>query len=141
MITQETILKAENLKKTMDAAYTVFKKRPTIENNTAWTAAIREFNNFCTTTITNLLTEEEDKKQEILDNFDTYKVCSQCGLELLFLVKEDEFIEHLDFVKDFPGWCYSCLLEHCLSTDCKDCAITPRPFNCPFDKIKKLHTK
>ena len=141
MITQETLLKAEHLKKIMDAAYIVFKKRPTIENNTTWTAAVREYNNFCISTITNLITEEEDKKQEILDNFDTYKVCSQCGLELLFMTKEGEYIEHLDFMKDFPGWCYSCLLEHCLSTDCSDCAITPRPFNCPFDKIKKLHTK
>ena len=141
MITQEILDTAARLKSNMDAAYIVFKKRPTLENNTTWMSAAREYNNFCVSTITDLVTEEVDKKQEILDNFDTYKVCSQCGLELLFPTKEGEYIEHLDFMEDFPGWCYSCLLNYCTTNSCEGCKISPRPFKCPFDKIKKLHMK
>ena len=142
MIDQTTLLKASELKKTMDAAYTVFKKRPTPEAAATWTAATKEYTNYCTSIITDLVQEEdEDKKAEILFHFNEYKTCNTCGLELLHKVTDDTYIEHNEFLKYFPGWCYSCLLDYCTSNECEGCTVTKYPDNCPFDKIKKLHMK
>lgn len=142
MIDQTILLKASELKKVMDAAYMIFKKRPTPEAAAKWTAATKEYTNYCTSVITDLIQEEdEDKTEEILYYFDDYKTCKLCNLELLHKVTDDTYIEHIDFLKDFPGWCYSCLLEHCVSSECVNCDVPEDPDHCPFYNVKKLHIK
>ena len=140
MIDATVLYTAENLKKTMDAAYVVFRKRPTTDNATLWTTASRNYTDFCVKTITDLFSEEaENKQQEILKNIDAYKVCNKCSKELVYGVGSKDFVASIDFVEDFPGWCYDCLLDHCLSCKCGDCTVATRPSECSFVTIKNLH--
>ncbi len=140
MIDSSVVYKATKLKKKMDAAYTVFKKNPTIENSTTWTAATRTFNNYCVSVINGLIEDETSNKHEdILNNPEKYQYCKTCNAEILRLVDANNYIASIDFVEDFPGWCYNCLVKYCTAHDCEGCAITPRPFNCPFADIKNLH--
>lgn len=132
---------ARKLKKEMDAAYKVFKKTPTFENANLWTAKVREYNDFCVKAIETLISEDDaaNKKEEILANVDKYKKCNQCEAELLYLTSEDNYVASSDFVEDFPGWCYPCLVEYCTTHECEGCTVTKRPFNCSFAEIKKLN--
>lgn len=140
MIDNTKIKKAEELKKAMDAAYTILKKRPSTENATKWTMATRSFNDYCVKIITEAIAEDnEDKRQEILQHFDEYKVCKSCGKELLFLADKNNYVAHGDFVEDFKGWCYDCLVKYCTERECVGCTVTPNPFNCPFLELKKLN--
>lgn len=140
MIDATVLYNAENLKKTMDAAYLVFKKRPTLDNATTWSTATRAYNDFCIKTITDLLSKEDsDKKAEILANIDKYKECKNCGKELVYVVGTDNIVTSIDFAEDFPGWCYECLVDYCTSHNCEGCTVSTRPLTCSFAEIKKLH--
>ena len=131
-------------KNKMNAAYTVFKKNPSIVNAAKHTEATNEFNTFCTQTLAVLVgdvsPEGSDKKLEILANFDDYKTCKQCNHELLFSVSNNHYIASGDFLEDFPGWCYTCLVEHCQSTDCETCAVSKDTNACSFKGIKEAYT-
>lgn len=131
------------LKASMDAAYTLLKKEPSVINATRHTAAVQAFNTFCIKTMKTLVGSSEegsDKRQEILANIEEYKTCNTCGSQILYPVDASHYIESSDFVPDFPGWCHTCLVEHCCDTDCRICRVTAGdPAECPFKEIKKLY--
>ena len=143
MIDATVLNTAKKLKKEMDAAYAVFRKEPTMENASGWNATTKAFNNFCIQTIKDLIEAEEDstdKTEEILANIEEYQKCTQCDAELLYSTSANSFVASSDFVEDFPGWCYPCLVEHCIATDCESCDITSQPSElCSFKEIKKIH--
>ena len=132
------------LKNTMNAAYTIFKKNPSVVNAAKHTEATNEFNTFCTQTLAVLVgdvpAEGSDKTSEILANFNDYKTCKQCSSELLFSVSNNHYIASGDFLEDFPGWCYTCLVKHCQSTDCETCTVSKDPNTCSFKGIKEAYT-
>jgi hypothetical protein len=139
-MTEATLDKAVQLKKEMDAAYIVFRKEPTIEHATAWTATTATFNNFCVDTIKGIIDDEQNRHEEILANIEAYKTCKQCGAEVLYPI-DDSYVTNINFVDYFPGWCYDCLLEHCLTHECEGCTVTADPSDCPFSEVKKLKSK
>lgn len=144
MIDNITVDKATQLKNTMDAAYLVFKKTPTFENANIWTAATRAYNDFCITTITNLVKAQEDESnihEDIIANTEKYKTCKQCGAELLYLTSDNNYIASSAFLENFPGWCYSCLVDYCATHECEGCTVTSRPFKCSFLEVKKFYTQ
>ena len=51
MIDNTTISKATKLKRTQDAAYRLFKIKPSTENAGTWTVANKNFTDFCVSTI------------------------------------------------------------------------------------------
>lgn len=144
MIDNLTLKKATNLKKTKDAAYNIFKRKPNAANASTWTAANRTFTEFCVDTISGLI-KEEDKltNEEILSKVDEYKVCKQCGAEVIFKIGDKQFVSNVNFVENFPGWCFDCLLEHCTSHDCEGCNVNPKflASNCPFAEVKNLYIR
>jgi hypothetical protein len=140
MIDSSQLDVAKKLKKKMDAAYKVLKKAPTADSVTTYTLAVRAYNDFCTKTITDLLDAEAvDKTAEVLANLEKYKTCKHCDEDLIFLTTDTNYIASSEFLEDFPGWCFTCLLEHCLAHDCEGCTVSTRPSNCSFLEIKKLH--
>lgn len=141
MIDSATLAKATKLKKEMDAAYIVFRTEPTVERAATWTAATTIFNDFCVSTIKELINDETDRREEILANVDKYKTCKQCGIELLHLVDKDNFVTNINFVEGFPGWCYNCLVDHCLATDCSECTLKAGAEYCSFHPVKELRSK
>lgn len=135
-----TVLKvAKQLKDKKDAAYSVFRRRPTTDHSAAYTMASKAFTDFCISTIEDLIqdTPVADKQSEILANLEDYRVCKHCGCELLYAT-EDKYIASSDFLEDFPGWCYTCLSEHCAATNCEACKVAD-PATCSFVEIKKLN--
>lgn len=147
MIDVSVVINATKLKKEMDAAYLVFKKAPSVENSTKWTAATRAYNDYCIKTITKLVNEHIDATthfEDVLANFDKYSKCDVCGAELLYPTNENDegkvqaYIESSDFVEGFAGICYPCLVEHCMSTECAECSRNTRP-TCLFREVKELH--
>ena len=141
MIDSTVLYTATKLKKEMDAAYIVFRKDPTVERAALWTTATTLFNDFCVKTINSLIEDDTDKRAEILANIDEYKICKQCGAEVLYLIDDKNFVTNINFVEDFPGWCFDCLVKHCTKTECKDCTVSKNTANCPFAEVKRLHTK
>ena len=129
------------LKKRMDAAYTVFKKEPSVINATRHTAAAQAFTTFCVDTMAVLAgdTEDSNKKEQILANIEQYRTCEKCESELLYPVDNRGFIESNDFVPDFPGWCHTCLVEHCCAHDCATCTLPEDADTCSYKEIKKLY--
>ena len=140
MLSKATIEEATRLKKVMDATYIVFRKEPTVEHANAWTAATVAFNDYCASSIKSLIEEDANRHEEILANIDSYKVCSQCGAEVLYQIDDKNYVTNINFVDYFPGWCYDCLLKHCLATDCESCTVSATPDNCPFSEVKKIKT-
>jgi hypothetical protein len=142
MIDPIILSRAAELKKIADASYKVFKTKPTIENASTWTNANRTFNDFCVTIIKDLLDEDKtNKKEEILANIEEYKTCNTCGAEVLHQLDDTSYITNINFLDDFPGWCFDCLLTHCTSTDCDSCEINPNTLanTCPFSEVKRLY--
>lgn len=142
MIDMTKVVIAERFKKARDAAYVVFRKTPSTSNATKWTAASRNFTDFCVNTMTDLIKEKQEgtgSKPDILANFDTYKTCKQCGTQVLYLANKDNYVATSDFVEEFPGWCYNCLVEHCTTHECAGCTVTSRPLNCPFLEVKNFY--
>jgi hypothetical protein len=142
MIVLNTKVKEEalKLKKAMDAAYLVFKKKPSVENAATWTAATRAYNNFCVQTISGMLNELTlpNIEADIAANLEEYEVCKKCSTVVLHTTDEAKWVRDLGFVAYFPGWCYDCLVEHCKTTDCESCTATRFKDNCPFLEVKKL---
>lgn len=146
MLDSNTLNNYLRLKKEMDAAYLVFKKEPSISNATKHTAATQAFTAFCVNTmaeLTGVTDEAPDKQAEILANFDQYKTCSKCNTDLLFKVNDQHFIESIEFVPEFKGWCHTCLVAHCCNIECADCKIAEAQnydiADCPYKEVKKLY--
>ena len=147
IIDEATVNEYKRLKKEMEAAYTVFKHSPTGSNASSYTRATQAFTSFCVDTMKSLIALSEDNKQDtILENFDDYKVCKQpgCNAELLYKVNDDHYIASSEFVEDFPGWCYSCLLEYCTTHECNATCerckeLKIQPAACSFREIKNLN--
>ena len=77
----------------------------------------------------------------ILNNLETYRTCGQCNSELLFPVSDQRYIASSDFIPEFPGWCFTCLVEHCLATDCEQCKVAANPATCSFKETKKIYAE
>lgn len=137
MLNSEVLDRARQLQAESSNAYVTFKKNPTVTNAKNWSTATRTFNDFCVTAIKELLKETEKASSDVASNLKALKTCKQCGAELLFSTTEGHFIASSDFLEDFPGWCYSCLVEHCEVTDCMTCAISKDPSICSFKKVKE----
>lgn len=143
MIDIQVVDQAVKLKKEADAAYLVFKRTPTIENSARWTSAARAYNDYCVNVMTKLVDERIgaiNKAEDIVTNFDKYSKCEACGADLLYKTSDTKYIASSDFIEDFPGWCYPCLVEHCSNTQCEDCTVNTKPV-CPFAEVKKLTTE
>ena len=142
MIDIRLVNKAQQLKKTMDAAYVVFRQNPTTKNANYWTAATREFNDYCVDTFKDLIKETESSEHEnILANLEKYRTCQQCGAEVLYVVGTDQYVTNVNFVEGFPGWCYDCLIKYCTTHDCESCTVSSRHLNCPFSEVKRIYTQ
>jgi hypothetical protein len=94
--------------------------------------------------MTDLIKEKEDgtsSKPDILANFDRYKTCTQCGVQMLYLANKDNYVATSDFVEEFQGICYNCLVEHCTTHDCTGCSYNPRLYadSCPFREVKNFY--
>lgn len=140
MINITVVDKAVELKRAMDAAYLVFKKTPSGETSAAWTATARNYKDYCVKVITDLVDgriADLTYREDIIENFDKYHECKTCGAELLYKTSDTDYIASSDFIEDFPGWCYPCLLEHCMNTECESCTVNTKTI-CPFAEVKKL---
>jgi hypothetical protein len=127
------------LKKDKEALYQIFKKEPSILNSTRYTTAVQAFTNFCVDTLAVLAEDTEaadTPSEDVMLHLADYKTCKQCGMELIFPVDEKHYIESSNFLIDFPGWCYSCLLDHCCEQNCQTCSVSKDPDNCSFKDIK-----
>ena len=141
MIDSTLLVEAKKLKKASEAAYAVFKKNPSVTNSSAWSLAARAYNDYCIKLIDELIKDETvDKTAEILEHFDDYKSCKTCGSELLYPVN-DSYIASSDFLEAFPGWCHSCLVEHCCGTECETCTVSTDYANCAFKEIRDIYKK
>lgn len=124
----------------MDAAYTVFKKEPSSVNAARHYTATQAFTSFCVESMKALADDlPVDNTEHILANMDTYKACKQCSTELLYPISENQYVEKSDFVPDFPGWCHTCLVEHCKYTECGKCTLTEDPGSCAYKEIKNIY--
>jgi hypothetical protein len=130
------------MKDKLNAAYTLFKVEPTVSNVAQYTAAVQTFNTYCKETLARLMgdvpADSSAKKQEILDNIEDYQNCTQCGKEVLFLVDPEHYITNIDFMEDFPGWCFGCLRDHCRTTNCEACDLRSDSTKCSFKTTKEL---
>jgi hypothetical protein len=129
------------LKKQVDAAYAVLKKTPSSENVTRYSNLQLKLQELCVQIVEEEVSKvvtEKDTHKEILENIEEYKTCKECGSEILYQINEGNFIASSDFVEDFPGWCYNCLLQHCIATNCEACTVTTSS-KCSFKEIKKLN--
>lgn len=65
--------------------------------------------------------------------------CEYCGSEILYPHPElDSYFCSSDYEPNFPGWCHSCLVEHCVSTNCLQCELRKYP-DCEFISTKKIY--
>lgn len=135
---------AVKLKKEADATYLVFKNEPTIENSTHWISANRAYEDYCVSTMTKLVNERINTitaAEDIATNFNKYSKCASCGSEILYKTDDEGFIASSDFVEEFPGWCYPCLVAHCTNHNCETCSIVKDHLTCKFTEVKKLLTQ
>ena len=142
MLDSNTLSTYTLLKNKMDAAYRLLKKDPSIISANRHTAAAQAFNSFCVDTVKAMAEgnqSDSDKQQEILNNIDNYKTCKQCGSEVLYEVDDGHFIESSDFEPNFPGWCHTCLVEHCCSTNCLGCDLVSDHTTCSFKEMKNFY--
>lgn len=136
----EMLVTYKDLKSKMDAAYTVFKKDPSYQNVSRHNAAVQAFTTFCVNAMAELVGEEPaDNRNQILENIEDYRTCKKCESEILFQTDEKHYIASSDFVPEFPGWCYTCLVEHCLKTNCEECKVASDPAACSFKDVKTFY--
>jgi hypothetical protein len=57
---------------------------------------------------------------------------------LLVKIYDGRYIGSSDLVEEFPGWCYTCLAEHCCATDCAICNIKDKE-DCSFKSMKEFY--
>jgi hypothetical protein len=140
-IPENIITKYLYLKKRSDAAFTVFRKNPSVENATKHIEASNILKAYCLEAFEFLVAETPEDESvlnaEILANLDTFKTCTHCGSDLLYLTDEDSYIASSDFLPEFPGWCYNCLTEHCSEQACETCTVVTDPTTCSFKGIKE----
>jgi hypothetical protein len=131
------------LKKDMDAAYKVFKRNPILSNASGYTTAMQAFTSFCVDAMATLadVKELENPREEILNNIDAYKTCSHCDKILLINIDDKHYLESSEFLEDFPGWCHSCLTEHCKNTECSGCTVAAHPAACSFKEVKNIYSQ
>ena len=142
MLDLQTLTDYKNLKAQKDAAYDVFKREPNLTNATRHSTAAQAFTSFCVETMAKLVGDQpEDYENEILNNLETYRTCGQCNSELLFPVSDQRYIASCDFIPEIPGWCFSCLVEHCLATECEQCKVAANPATCSFKETKKIYAE
>lgn len=144
MIDITVVDQAVKLKKEMDAAYLVFKREPVAENAFRWNSAMRAYNDYCISIMTDLVNErigDINRAEDIAKNFDKYSTCKVCDAELLYKTVGDKYIASSDFVEDFPGWCYPCLLEHCATHQCETCTVVDNTATCKFKEVKEIHVQ
>lgn len=129
------------LKNEMAAAYSVFRRNPSVTNASAYTTATQAYTTFCVETMKALAgdVDEPDKQSEILANIEKYRTCKECGSEILYKVDDKHILESSDFEPNFPGWCHTCLVEHCVATDCSACTIVADHTNCSFKETKNFY--
>ena len=140
MINQMLLAKAKELKTAVDAAHLVFKKNPNVRNSTNWSLATRAYNEYCVQIVDELIADPKPAAEDILKNFEAYKTCKQCNCELLYPTSDTEYIASSDFLPEFPGWCYTCLVEHCCETDCEACDVNTFT-DCSFKPVKEICLK
>ena len=142
MLDMQTLLDYKNLKAQKDAAYDVFKREPNLVNATRHSTATQAFTSFCVETMAKLAGDQpEDHEDEILLNIEKYKTCDHCSCELLYPVSDKRYIASSDFIPEFPGWCFTCLVEHCLDTGCEQCTVAANPATCSFKETKKIYAE
>jgi hypothetical protein len=143
MLNTETKNTYNKLKRQMNAAYSIFKKEPSLSSATRYTDAANTFKAFCVDTMASLVEDPSEDpsalKSDIAANIDKYKTCRQCGRELLYPIDTVGYIASSDFLEEFPGWCQSCLVEHCCSHDCELCTVTNDPSTCSFKETKQFY--
>lgn len=128
------------LKSKMTAAYAVFKRSPTHQNIARHSTASQAFTNFCIEAMAELADDKAvDNTDKILQNIEDYKTCKTCGSELLYLTDLKNYIASSEFVPEFPGWCHTCLIEHCLKTPCESCKLVSDPTTCAYKDVKKFY--
>jgi len=135
------ISRYKELKELTEAAYLVFKKLPNPENASRYSSLKLQLQELCVEIVEDMMKEqfpEKDKKDTILNNIEEYRFCKTCDSEILYQVSPEEYIASSDFVEDFPGWCYDCLLTHCSETKCEECMVSKDPTSCSFRKIKEI---
>ena len=64
--------------------------------------------------------------------------CEHCGSQILYPQEDGRIFCSSDYEPSFPGYCHSCLLEHCLNTNCLQCDLKTYP-TCTFLPIKKIY--
>ena len=73
-----------------------------------------------------------------IEDLEEYYRCKQCGSKLLVKIDNDRYIASSDFIIEFPGWCHTCLIEHCVKTDCKACKIKDKQ-DCSYAYMKDFY--
>ena len=73
-----------------------------------------------------------------IEDLEEYYRCKQCGSKLLVKIENNRYICSSDFIVEFPGWCHTCLVVHCVKTDCKSCKIKDRQ-DCSFAYMKDFY--
>jgi hypothetical protein len=143
MLDANNLATYKQLKSQKEAAYKVFKKNPTIANATRHTTAAQAFTNFCVETMATLANDipKPDTNADILENINDYRTCKVCGAELIYLLDSNNYIASSDFVLEFPGWCHSCLVTHCVNTPCEECDLVKDYRTCTFKEVKKIYAE
>jgi len=72
------------------------------------------------------------------NNINRYAYCRKCNCKLIIPLERGRWICSSAFVEEFPGWCYECLLTHCLNTECEVCEIKDKK-ECSFKGIKEFY--
>jgi hypothetical protein len=153
MLNEDIINRYKQLKDKKDAAYTVLKVEPSVTNAFRYTTAIQKLSNFCVDIVADAanIPDTDISDKEILAHFQNYSDCFCCqgeGRESKLLTKIDNnhLIRHSNFVPQFPGMCHSCMVEHCLGTDCNSCypyIDNPKqkqdPATCSYREIKNIY--
>jgi hypothetical protein len=143
-IPEDIRLKYIQLKNEAEAAHMILRKEPTLVNANRHSTSFSAFKAFCVEAMETLMTASDepkpDKKSEILANIDKYKTCGQCGTAILHQLSDEDYIASSDFLEDFPGWCYTCLTEYCLTHSCQTCDIAKDPTTCSFKYVKNIKT-
>jgi hypothetical protein len=73
-----------------------------------------------------------------VEDFEEYYRCKRCCSKLLVKIYDDRYIGSSDFLPEFPGWCFTCLVEHCCRTDCNACKVKDKE-DCSFSHIKDFY--
>jgi hypothetical protein len=147
---QTMLLNYKKLKKESDAAYTLFKKSPDSGSALARREALQRFRDFCVESMAQLAIEAGFREkpvsdEQILKDIEKYRSCEKCDTTLVLTLNDGRLITQDSFVPEFPGWCHNCLLEHCMQTECSNCAVIRRDCvvaktvsHCPYKEIKEI---